>query len=125
MMNTASVQQVPSAERPERPATVMNWRRHVVERWRALPPASRSPHVLCTAGLILAAVLLAAFHQVLVQAVQRAEARNMAWANRAYAMARCASLPQPEWRESCRTRAMAGVVPPEPPLGGERIARLD
>nr|WP_297355280.1 hypothetical protein [uncultured Caldimonas sp.] len=101
------------------------WRGEMVRRWQALPPALRSPRTVCLLALTAALVLLLAFHQVVAQAVQRAEARRTAWSNTAYAMTRCSTLPQPELRESCRARAMAGIVPAEPPLETERLAGLD
>lgn len=102
-----------------------HWRGEIAQRWQALPPALRSPRSLSMAALALALVLLLAFHQVLAQAVQRAEARRVAWSNNAYAMTRCASLPKPELRDTCRSRALAGIMPPEPPLDNERVARLN
>ena len=90
-----------------------------------MPPAWRSPRTLGAAGLILALLMLLAFHRVLVHAVERADVREAAWANRVYAMQRCTSLPHPELRVSCRARADAGVVPPEPPLEAARLARLE
>ena len=100
-------------------------RRAAVERWQDVPAAWRAPRTLYSLALLLALLLLLAFHQVLAQAVQQAEARQVASANRAGATTRCAVLPDPALRELCEARARAGIVPAEPPLASERVARLN
>jgi hypothetical protein len=98
--------------------------RTAAERWQALPAAWRSPRTLTGLALVLALFLLLAFHQVLAQAVQQAEARQVSSANRAGAMTRCMALPDPALREPCEARARAGIVPAEPPLTPERMAQV-
>ncbi|MCM5678462.1 hypothetical protein M8A51_02830 [Schlegelella sp. S2-27] len=124
MASSASVE--PShAVHPRQVPFLRAARRAVVDRWQGLPPAWRAPRTLYSLGFVLALCLLLAFHQVLTQAVQRAEARQVASANRAGAMTRCTALPDVELRQPCQARALAGIVPAEPPLVSERMAQAD
>ena len=124
MASSASAPPVPSG-RTRETSLLRAVRRAAAARWQALPTSWRAPRVLYGIGLLLALVLLIAFQQVLARAVDRAEARRLAWANTRDAITRCVALSDAALRESCRGRALAGIVPPEPPLASGQLARFD
>ncbi|WKB54867.1 hypothetical protein [Eleftheria terrae] len=65
---------------------------------------------LVTLGLLLALLLLAAFHQVLSTAVAQAGRVHSAASQRIEAASRCADVPAAPLRDLCRAQVDAGLT---------------
>ncbi|MCW7537277.1 hypothetical protein OOT46_05355 [Aquabacterium sp. A7-Y] len=83
--------------------------------WAALQALLRSPRHQAAFGVMLALLLLLAFHQVLAGAVLRAEQARAAAGQRAEAAARCTDEPAAPLRDLCQASVQAGLSLPGGP----------